>query len=418
MSRKRRGRHEGTVRKRADGRYEARLEIGVGSDGRRVQDSFYGTTKQEALEKLNAAKGLPRAKRAGRLTLGEYLATWLAEVQQRCKFATYKQREGIIRKHINPYIGGLRLTSLRTEQITGLLNALRRAGTGQRTVQLAYVVLHAALAVAVRLGLITSNPSDACPKPKVPRKPNTIWTKEQAQSFLNAVRETDYYALFLLAITTGMRQGELFGLQWEHVNLEGGFLSVVYALCEGPVGPVLTEPKTRSSVRRVDLPNIVVSALKALGPKQTGFVFQSADGRPIRKSNFIRRAFHPLLKTAGVPRIRFHDLRHTANTLLLLDGVSPNVVAERMGHSTTRMTLDTYGHVMAGSQRIAADKLDRLFAPSLEFGGQMVVKEATIATDLPGQRKQKFNVIRALSMVEMRGLEPLTPCLQSRCSTS
>jgi hypothetical protein len=111
-------------------------------------------------------------------------------------------------------------------------------------------------------------------------------------------------------------------------------------------------------------------------------------------------------------------LRHIANTLLLLDGVSPNVLAERMGHSTTRMTLDTYGHVLAGSQRLAVDKLNRLFDPSPEFGGQMVVKEATITTAFTPQAKRKLNVIKALSMVEMRGLEPLTPCLQSRCSTS
>jgi glutamine synthetase type III len=139
---------------------------------------------------------------------------------------------------------------------------------------------------------------------------------------------------------------------------------------------------------------------------------------PVRKSNFIRRIFHPLVEKADVPKIRFHDLRHTANTLLLLDGVSANVVAERMGHSTTRMTLDTYGHVMAGSQRIAADKLDRLFAPSGEFGGQMVVKEATIATDFLSRANRKFNVIRALSLVEMWGLEPQTPYMRSKCSTS
>jgi hypothetical protein len=89
-----------------------------------------------------------------------------------------------------------------------------------------------------------------------------------------------------------------------------------------------------------------------------------------------------------------------------------------MGHSTTRMTLDTYGHVMAGSQRLAADKLDRLFSASPEFGGQMVVNEATIATDLPGKRKRKFNVINALRLVEMRGLEPRTPYMRSKCSTS
>jgi hypothetical protein len=158
----------------------------------------------------------------------------------------------------------------------------------------------------------------------------------------------------------------------------------------------------------------VVAALKEHGPKESGFVFLSPEGNPIRKTNFIRRTYHPLIEKASLSKIRFHDLRHTANTLLLLDGVSPNILAERMGHSTTRMTLDTYGHVLEGAQRIAADTVDRIFAPTPQSGGQAVVKQATVATDLPGQAKRKFNVIKALSLVEMRGLEPRTPYMRIR----
>jgi integrase len=212
--------------------------------------------------------------------------------------------------------------------------------------------------------------------------------------------------------------GRIFALQWEHVDLENGFLSVVYTLAEGPNGLVLPEPKTSSSCRPIDLPNVTVSALRNLGPKESGFVFQSSDGKLVQKSNFIRRVCHPLIEQAKVPQITFHALRHTADTHLLISGVSPNVVAALMGHSTRRMTLDTYGHVLAGSQRAAADKLDKLFAPSPQFGGQMVVKEATIATDLRGHAKRNFNVVKALSLVEMWGLEPQTPYMRSKCSTS
>src|SRR5579862_9366581 len=203
MARKRRGRHEGTVRKRSDGRWEARVEVGINaSNGRRIQKSFYGKTKQEALGKLNAVRGIQALPLADRCSLAEYLATWLAEIRQTCAFSTYQLRETSIRRHINPYIGGLRLGNVRSDKISSLLDALRTAGIGKRTIQVAYEVLHAALARAVRTSLIPTNPTDACPKPKVSKKPVKIWTKEQAQKFLDAAAKADYYALFVLAITT------------------------------------------------------------------------------------------------------------------------------------------------------------------------------------------------------------------------
>jgi integrase len=418
MSRKRRGRHEGTLRKRADDRYESRLDIGLDANGKRIRASFYGKTKQEALAQLNAARGLPTPRTIGRATVAEYFNAWLEDVRQRSAFSTYKQRETIARLHICRYIGGLRLSALRPEKIAAVLKLLRRSGIGQRTIELAYIILHVALADAVRSGLLATNPCDACAKPKVARRRPSIWNASQANAFLKSASGTPYYALFVLAITTGMRQGELLGLQWENVDLENRFLSVVYTLAEGPAGPELKEPKTLSSRRRVDLPNIAVNALRGLPGTERGFVFNAADGKPIRKTNFIRRVYHPLITKAGVPRIRFHDLRHTANTLLLLDGVSPNVLAERMGHTTTRMTLDTYGHVLAGAQRIAADSVDRIFAPSADFGGQMVVNKPELNTDPLRYKNRKFNVIKALRLVEMRGLEPRTPYMRSKCSTS
>jgi len=215
-----------------------------------------------------------------------------------------------------------------------------------------------------------------------------------------------------------MGQSELFGLQWEHVNLGDAFVSVVQALVEGDSGLKLSAPKTRSSVRRVDIPEIAVRALgahKSATQRESGSVFLSSDGSPIRKSNFLRRVFKPLLDVARVPAIRFHALRHTANTLLISSGIGPNVVAERMGHSSTRMSLDTYGHVLGGSQRAAADKLDVLFASD---GGQVVVKEATIAPPLANRKTRAATNDADFQLVEMRRLELLTPYMRSKCSTS
>ena len=232
-----------------------------------------------------------------------------------------------------------------------------------------------------------NNPCNTVLKPRLERKPVVIWSVEETERFLTAAAETPHYALFLLAVATGMRQGEICALQWEHVDLQNRFLSVVFTLTAGPDGLTLTEPKTRSSMRRIDLPDVVVSALRAMNCRdRRGFVFRSERGRQFRESNFTRRVFKLLIRQAHVRDISFHALRHIANSYLLASGESPNVVAERMGHASTRMTLDTYGHVLAGAQRAAADKIQQFLGSPASDGGQPVVKEAMIA---PSTRSRK-----------------------------
>ncbi len=224
-----------------------------------------------------------------------------------------------------------------------------------------------------------------------------------------------------------MRQGEIFGLRWEYVSLEKGWLDVTLQLAYNKEGQLyLKEPKTEKSKRRVELSAIAVAALrwhKEHFPSTSGLVFTTDGKSPIWKRNFSQRIMDPLLEMAAVRRVVFHELRHTVNSLLLERGVSPVVMAEMLGHESTRMTLDVYGQSVRGSQRAAVEKTDELFPISelgsqLGIGSQQGVKEASIASDAPKQKRRKTLRQRRFQMVEMRRLELLTPYMRSKCSTS
>jgi integrase len=185
-------------------------------------------------------------------------------------------------------------------------------------------------------------------------------------------RPSRYYALLVLALTTGLRSGELFGLRWQDVDLDAGMLTVNQTLEKPGPNPRFGRPKSKASRRTVTLSAQVVETLRRHKGKQNedrlqlgaewydfGLCFTVFDGKPLRSGNIRRDAFHPLIKKAGVPMIRFHDLRHSHATMLLSAGIHPKVVSERLGHSGIGITLDTYSHVMPNLQREAADTLER-----------------------------------------------------------
>jgi len=189
---------------------------------------------------------------------------------------------------------------------------------------------------------------------------------------LAAAKDDRLEALYVLAVTTGLRQGELLGLQWEDLDLPGAVLHVRHTLHELNGRLWIGEPKTRRARRQVDLSMIAVVALQnhrqsmLIEGRLDGLIFCDTQGGPLRKSNLLRRSFLPLLKRAKLPPIRFHDLRHTAATLLLAQGVHPKIVQERLGHSQVSLTLDTYSHILPGMGREAASKLDALLTQTAE----------------------------------------------------
>jgi integrase len=225
------------------------------------------------------------------------------------------------------------------------------------------VVLHKALSQAMQWSLIPRNPTEAVQAPSPAPQEMQPLSPQEARRFLEATRGDQLEALYVLAITTGMRRGELLGLKWSDVNLENATVSVRRTLSRTDNGKHVTlgEPKTRKSRRTIPLTAQAVEALREhltrqledieqLGDiyKDQGLVFTTNTGGPINPSNLRQRSLAPLLRKAGLPHIRFHDLRHTCATLLLSQNTHPKFVQELLGHATIAITLDTYSHVIPG----------------------------------------------------------------------
>ncbi|MGI8736005.1 MAG: site-specific integrase [Candidatus Eremiobacter antarcticus] len=382
--RSRRGRNEGSIdqitRRRRDGStykiWRARLSLGCGVGPN--QRAVYGQSKAAVIAKLLELQGKAAAGAVvpiDKQTVGQYLTRWLEDsIRPSYRISTYTLYEMIVRVHIKDRIGALRLQQLRPPHVERMLSEMERKGASGTMRQKARGVLHKALKQALRWHLVTTNACEAVDKPRTSHKPMKVLDLEQARQFLDAAKSDRLHALYVLALATGMRQGELLGLQWEDVHLAERSLSVRHTLTRS-YGKArqngkpfhLTEPKTEAGRRRVDLPDVAVHELKehrarmlAEGLCTSPFVFCGIDGNPLVKGNVVNRSFRPILERAGLPIIRFHDLRHTAATLMLKCNVHPKIVQSMLGHANVAITLSTYSHVLPTMQREAADKLDAI----------------------------------------------------------
>jgi integrase len=356
---------------REDGQWVASISLGYGDDGKRKRRVVYGQSKAEVQEKLrqvqhDAANG--RLADAGAMTLKEWLLTWLSTMKSRVQPKTHLRYEQLVRLRINPHLGASRLVRLAPVHVQQLFAALERDKVSARGRQMAGTVLHKALRDAVRLNLIPSNPAAEVEKPRPDKPKMQVYDESQARAFLTAAAGDRLYALFVLALDTGMRQGELFALAWDDLDLESGTVLVQRSLEEINGKHRIKEPKSGKG-RRIDLSTFSQEVLRehrkamlAEGRyRADGPVFCSAEGGWLRKPNFQRRVFRPLQKAANLPTIRFHDLRHTAATLMLLNDVNVKVVSERLGHASIQLTLDTYSPVLPTMQHIAAQRMDAFF---------------------------------------------------------
>lgn len=379
---KRRGHGEGTIYKRSDGRWCAQVTVGYDAQGRPKRRTVYGKTRQEVSEKLASLLAAQREGLLGdpaRETVEQFLSRWMETVQkQRVRPSTYENYATIIRAHISPTIGRLRLDRLTPAHLQELYARKVEAGLSGNTIRVIHAILHRALAQAVRWGLLPRNPADAVDRPRVTRREMATLTPDQARAFLEAAREDRLNALYVLALSTGMRLGELLGLTWPDVDLEAARLQVRRQLVWlRNAEPVLAEPKTAKGRRSIVLPALAVEALRQHRRRQAEerllagpawrdrwqLVFTTPLGTPINPSNLRNRSFRQLLERAGLPRIRFHDLRHTVASLLLAAGTHPKLVQEQLGHSTVQLTLDVYSHVLPSLRKQVADTLERLVAP-------------------------------------------------------
>ncbi len=248
-------------------------------------------------------------------------------------------------------------------------------GLAPATVRQLHAILRKAIGQAERWGSVSRNIVALTDPPRIPRHEITPLSQEQTKAFLDACKGDPFEARYVTAVGIGLRLGESMALRWRDVDIGNDVLQVRHTLTRDPEGFHFTEPKSARSRRRIALPPIVSATLKRhkvrqaekrlnLGPAwhDNDLVFPNEIGRPLQKSNLQRRSFIPLLKKAECPRIRFHDLRHTAATLLLSKGVHAKVVSEMLGHSSIGLTLDTYSHVLPDIQEQAASAMDTILS--------------------------------------------------------
>ena len=368
MARKRRGRGEGGISQRKDGRWCGSVSVGHDAKGKRKRQWVYGKTKGEVQKKLRQLDKNGAVADAGVITVTDYLDRWLNNtVKQNAAPTTHKRYEQVVRLHVVPYIGHVRLSKLAPLHIEQLFVQQEKNNVSARNRQMSGTALHTALSSAVRLKLIPYNVCSDIQKPRITKREMQAWTLEESQIFLKEAEDDRLHALYVVAIATGLRQGELFALSWPDFDDDTGDLFVQRTLEEISGKLRLKETKTAKGRRRIALPRFAIDALLVHRKRMLtegnikGPIFCDTWGGFLRKSNFIRGSYKPLVKRAGVSAIRFHDLRHTAATLLLLQGEHPKVVSERLGHASIEITLNTYSRVLPTMQKEAAKKLDKLF---------------------------------------------------------
>lgn len=352
---------EGSLRQRADGVWELRVQ----RDG--VRQSFYGSTRTEVLRKAERAKARTVHEAKQRETVAGWIERWLADMEGGgLKPATVRKYRIDTRNNVVPHLGHLRLDQVTTADVANLQARLRAEGKAPQTVIHARRSLGTALEAAVDAGLIASNPTRSRSlRQRVPEKVDRVLTREETRRLLDAASGSRYEALFLLAVTTGMREGELLALRWRDLDLDAGILSVRGSVSVGHDGQLrILPPKTRRSRRRVYLPDIATEALRRARHQDADIVFPAARGGLMRGTNLHARHFLPLLDQAGLRPMKFHDLRDTAATHMLEDGTPLNVVSEVLGHADEAITLRRYAHVTRGMQRAA------LIAMNARYGRQ------------------------------------------------
>jgi integrase len=276
-----------------------------------------------------------------------------------------------VRLHISPALGRIALKSLSAAHVQGFYRDRLDSGLSPTTVQKIHAVLHKALDQAASWSLVPRNPTESVKAPRPAPEEIRPLNREQAKALLETARRERFEALYVLAVTTGLRQGELLGLKWEDVDLENSLIRVRRTLIRHRGRLLLGEPKTKRSRRTVRLTEAAVQALKEHLARQIeqmerlgdlyedqGLIFATQRGTLVNPTNLRKRSFAPLLEKAGLLPIRFHDLRHTCATLLLSRNVNPKIVSEMLGHATIAITLDTYSHVLPTMQDSATRALE------------------------------------------------------------
>ena len=373
----------GHIVQRSKDTYSIKVSMGKDPDSGKYKSQWFtvqGSKKDaekrlsEILHQLDTGNYM----KPGKTTVADYLTTWLQDyVKPNLSPRGYERYESIVRVHLVPAIGSIPLTQLRSNHLQKHYSAMLEAGLSPRSVRYDHVVLHKALATALKWGLITRNVADGVDAPRAKRPDMQTWDEAEVNQFLEAAKDTQYFALFYTALFTGARRSELLALRWQDIDFIFCQVYVnrsMHHLQDGSY--IFTQPKSEKSRRTIALPPSAFLVLQdyqkqketeglllGMPLKDTDLVF-SALGKPLRP-NTVSRAWAMLAVKVGVRVIRLHDARHTHASLMLKQGIHPKIVQERLGHSTISITLDTYSHVAPGLQEAAAKRFDEAFSSKL-----------------------------------------------------
>ena len=377
---KKRANGDGSIRKRKDGRWEGRYVVGHDPlTGKMISRNVLGKTQAQVKEKLRTA--IENSKRldytqTGKYTVGQWMDEWFeAYARVKVRPSSHQTYKGYIENHIKPNIGDIpieKLTSLQLQKFYRLLLAEGRIpriesekqpkGLSAKTVRNINQVISSAMDMAVRHKLILTNPTEGCELPKVEHREMKTLPAEQLGAFLREAKESGVYELYYLDLATGLRRGELLGLKWEDIDLQNGIIHVrrQVARVDGEVKELPL--KTKNSYRNISISQDAVAMLTEMeAHRSSDYVFPSSTGGPISPDS-VNNMLHRVLKRAGLPSIRFHDLRHTFATLALQNGVDIKTVSGMLGHFSAGFTLDTYAHVTTSAQKEAARTMGNVLA--------------------------------------------------------
>jgi integrase len=379
---------KGYIRKRGNA-WSFTVDIGRDArTGKRKQKSQSGfKTKKEAQAALaelvnDVEKGNyhePEKRKFNDFVLEYMKKTYI----NRVKPSTYDTNERIIMTHIIPFFANVDINDIDQFLVHDFYNEKIKAGFSSHYIQDMHALIRLLLRVAYKWKILKEDIASMLEPPKLKKKEMNVWTIEQVNTFLKFTKHSRYHPIFFLAAYTGMRKGEILGLSWDDINFDERTISVNKTLYRVKSENYLQEPKTPSSIRRIYMDDDIIRVLKKQKVKQNlerlkfggaykehNMVFAQETGEMVNP-NAVNGLYGRFIKQAGLPHIRFHDLRHTHATILLQMGINPKVVAERLGHASVRTTLDVYSHVTSTMKK----DLSKQFTSAMKSGHIPQVEE-------------------------------------------
>ena len=377
---KKRANGEGNIRKRKDGCWEGRYTASHDPvTGKQIFKNVLGKTQAEVKEKLKKAlveAGQVDFTKTGQYTVGTWMDTWFENVAKiKVRPSSHQTYKGYIDNHIKPNIGKIPLEKLTTMDLQKFYRKLLTTGRVERveskeqpkglsakTVRNINQVISSAMDLAVAQKIILVNPTNACELPKVEHQEMQTIPAELLQAFLQEAKATGIYEMYYIELATGLRRGELLGLKWTDIDWKNGIIKVRRQVARVD-GQIVEAPlKTKNSYRAVSISPQAIEVLWEQKRKTNDiYVFPSPNGGPISPDS-VNNMLKRVLERAGIPKVRFHDLRHTFATIALQNGVDIKTVSGMLGHFSAGFTLDTYAHVTTAAQKEAAATMGSILA--------------------------------------------------------